>query len=638
MTNDSIVRMAIYPSIGIARVGNSPDGVFFGPEALGESRFDEDGYRDPAGRIKRQAARFRVYGFNAAGQVVKEITAADAEITWRVELANHKAAWFEFDQALDIPASRGDFRNEGSGSIRPFASVRRNATLVGAERAQLMIDPGARSITGVGTGVDGKQRRYAFDTGRFMGKPVYLGELRTDEAGRLIVLGGRGESASYDGRPPQGFANSDGWHDDTSDGSVDAVVALDGREFAAQGAWVIVAPPDFAPGVQALVTGWDLLRDVGTRIDPGSRPARPSFWSDIFPLLRRFADTGWVNAGFEREFGWGAPQDFRDPSLLERLADPEPATACLRMAVFDSFRRADYKTLQADAWPAIYGDGVAMDPPIVDPRTWMAITPLQHDLLEQWARGDFDHIPRAPAAKAWGSMTAVEQVAGIDRAVLDETMGGPFHPGAEFTWPLRVESLFSSPFRLKSRSGEEPDFGGEITSSIALAASGPLDGCRPGGVTRWMACPWQTDTASCLSAYRPFGGEYLPTFWPARVPNDVLSERNYAIVMDVARPIADRRQAFAVERREKWLRDIVYQTHAYPPAMIRTPDPKAVFIEAWSRVGIVTARPGPTDPAHSPSLWPATMYVETGRHIVPPEPDGPMNTQPLWKHDPTRHR
>ena len=29
-----------------------------------------------------------------------------------------------------------------------------------------------------------------------MGKPVYLGELRTDEAGRLIVLGGRGVSAS----------------------------------------------------------------------------------------------------------------------------------------------------------------------------------------------------------------------------------------------------------------------------------------------------------------------------------------------------------------------------------------------------------------------------------------------------------
>jgi len=29
---DGIVRAAIHPSIGIARVGNSPDGCFYGPE------------------------------------------------------------------------------------------------------------------------------------------------------------------------------------------------------------------------------------------------------------------------------------------------------------------------------------------------------------------------------------------------------------------------------------------------------------------------------------------------------------------------------------------------------------------------------------------------------------------------------
>ena len=31
-----IVRYAIYPGIGIARVGNSPDEYFIGPEAPGE--------------------------------------------------------------------------------------------------------------------------------------------------------------------------------------------------------------------------------------------------------------------------------------------------------------------------------------------------------------------------------------------------------------------------------------------------------------------------------------------------------------------------------------------------------------------------------------------------------------------------
>src|SRR6266849_4497461 len=54
-------------------------------------------YRDAAGRIKRQAARFRIYGFNKNGEVVKELTDEDADITWRVHLANKKAAWFAYD-------------------------------------------------------------------------------------------------------------------------------------------------------------------------------------------------------------------------------------------------------------------------------------------------------------------------------------------------------------------------------------------------------------------------------------------------------------------------------------------------------------------------------------------------------------
>ena len=85
---NAIVRYAIYPGIGIARVGNSPDEYFIGPEAPGEVPQPEGGFKDPAGRIKRQAARFRIYGLNEAGEAVREITADDAEITWRVHVAN----------------------------------------------------------------------------------------------------------------------------------------------------------------------------------------------------------------------------------------------------------------------------------------------------------------------------------------------------------------------------------------------------------------------------------------------------------------------------------------------------------------------------------------------------------------------
>src|SRR5262245_55047814 len=98
----SIAFAKIFPPIGIARVGDSEEEFFYGPEfspaVVGES--DEHRYRDTAGRIKRQAARFRVYGFDAKGRVVREITAREATITWTVRVANKKAAWFRFEGAL----------------------------------------------------------------------------------------------------------------------------------------------------------------------------------------------------------------------------------------------------------------------------------------------------------------------------------------------------------------------------------------------------------------------------------------------------------------------------------------------------------------------------------------------------------
>ncbi|KQP21962.1 LodA/GoxA family CTQ-dependent oxidase [Pseudorhodoferax sp. Leaf267] len=621
MTTNRVERVAIYPSIGIARVGDSPDAFFFGPEVPGQQPGDGENYRDAQGRIKRQAARFRLYGLDAAGQVVREVTLADGPITWSVQVANEKAAWFNFDQAMDIPASRGDLPG-----VPALASLRRNRSVQGAAREQLRIRPRPRSIGG------SRQSGQAFDDGCFYGRPVYLGELRTDEAGRLIFLGGHGKSASHDDVPPSGFANNDGWHDDTCDGPVQASVVLDGRALQADGAWVVVAPPDFAPGVQALVTGWDLLREVGCALDTTLRPPRPRFSTDIFPLLSRFSDAQWVNAGFALEFGWGAANDFRGAELLRRLNDPSPAAQPLRSAVFNRFRHADYGWQQADAWPGVYGDAATVDAGSTDPRNWMAILPTQYALLAQWAGGDFiaDGLP--PPPKPWDERTPAEQAQGLDRAVLDETTGGPFHPGCEFTWPMRQPTLYSAPFRLRRRQGEEPDAGPVLTSAGAMAPGGPLDGCAPGSLTRWMACPWQTDTASCLSAYRPWSGEYLPTFWPARVPNDVLTEAQYQTLMDPALPLDERMRAFDPVHRPKWLRGIVYQPDSDPPALITDPNPRAVFITEWPHIGMVTRRPGPSD---QPAL-PARLWVETGR-TLPGTAQGAATT-PLWTHDPARER
>ncbi|MET8112787.1 LodA/GoxA family CTQ-dependent oxidase [Streptomyces prasinus] len=96
MNLDDVVRCEIHPSLGIARVGNSPTEFFIGPEVPGVPPQPAGGFKDAEGRVKRQVARFRVYGYGADGTVLGELTPEHAEISWTVELANTKGAWFKF--------------------------------------------------------------------------------------------------------------------------------------------------------------------------------------------------------------------------------------------------------------------------------------------------------------------------------------------------------------------------------------------------------------------------------------------------------------------------------------------------------------------------------------------------------------
>jgi hypothetical protein len=54
-----IVRAAIYPPIGIGRVGNSEEEYFLAPEVPDPLPEAPGFYRDGEGALKRQAARFR---------------------------------------------------------------------------------------------------------------------------------------------------------------------------------------------------------------------------------------------------------------------------------------------------------------------------------------------------------------------------------------------------------------------------------------------------------------------------------------------------------------------------------------------------------------------------------------------------
>jgi len=91
---NSIVRAAIHPSIGVARLGNSEDEFFLASEVPEPAPQPPGYYRDSSGALKRQAVRFRIYGLNAEGQAIAELTASNADIHWTVHLANKKSAWY----------------------------------------------------------------------------------------------------------------------------------------------------------------------------------------------------------------------------------------------------------------------------------------------------------------------------------------------------------------------------------------------------------------------------------------------------------------------------------------------------------------------------------------------------------------
>ncbi|MGH7342698.1 MAG: LodA/GoxA family CTQ-dependent oxidase, partial [Candidatus Rokuibacteriota bacterium] len=347
----------IHPGIGIARLGNSPDEFCISPEepaALplacdsrgnpllspdGQSEVRVNTFKDGEGRIKRQAARFGVWAYDEQSPEGRPLKLGDpiagggndgvlVDIQWRVYVANKKSSWYEFRQ-LD--------GEHGYTADHP----RRNADVTDAEaRQQLIIDPGPRAVDCSG------QRSARFDRD---GGGVYaatfppplepcsidtLGEIMTDDTGRLLVLGGRGHSGTFKagtfGQPRiDTYANNDGWFDDTADGPVTARLVMFSKIVqqlrfvdVQAPAWVVVGYPAYVPQILDIVTAEDVLQDLAIRqfagrtdlygeagtfddpqvIDPTDTEAlimwragrltwnaehRPWFYRDIWPILFR---------------------------------------------------------------------------------------------------------------------------------------------------------------------------------------------------------------------------------------------------------------------------------------------------------------------------------------------------------------
>ncbi|MEW2458104.1 LodA/GoxA family CTQ-dependent oxidase [Streptomyces albus] len=587
-----IVRVKIHPAIGIARVGNSTEAPFIGPESPDQKPAAPGSYKDGSGAIRRQAARFRVYGYNAAGEVVRELKPGEAgvsEIQWTVHLANKKAAWYQFHVPLDIPEGK---------TLDAGQYARRNADVAGADRKKLVIDPGSRTVRGSVT------ETKKFDTGKIMGTAVYLGEISTRSDGRLTVLGGRGNSASYKNKPITGVANNDTWYDDVSDGPVTAKVRIDGSELVAAPAWVVVAPPDYAPGVKSIRTLYDLLLDVFVKAGSLARPQKISFADHIEPILRRFCDLQWVNQGFATQFGWTGPNFFLSPAMRKRLADPSSRNRELRRQIYVALRDYIRDGMSPVPWPWLYGDAMASRPKSV--RQHITLSPLQDWMLRRWAEGAFQAAPLRTPRPTVDDAPVGEQPGLLDRAALEHCAAEAFHPGCEVTWPIRHPTMFAEPFRILHRAAStpEPDFGPTLTPQEVTVKNGPLYGQGPGDLTRWMAAPWQADTASCRSGYEalvpdlgPRYSPYLPTFWPAHVPNHVLKAEDFEKVNTPPAGGDDSAREEAFERRATWLRGLKGDTNQQRTQMVKD----------WPKLGIVEVR----DYTVGDGKFPDRIHVES---------------------------
>ena len=572
----------IHPGIGVARVGDSPDQFYLAPETTGSAPIacDAQGnallgpsgaelptttFKDGEGRILRQAARFQVFVYDDAhpdgrplgrDDVIQGVDSSGplVNIHWSAYLANKKASWYAYHEL------EGE---HGYGPDHPL----RNAGVT-ESRESLIIDPGVQTV-------DCKARRSAeFARGQNPGQaqtfppplrpsPIdTLGGLKTDDNGRLILLGGLGCSGSYLTGDGTGFgepkitnyANNDGWFDDVSDGPVTAILEYrddeDNESRFVQvdaSAWALVGSPSYAPQIVNMITLDDLVYDLSVRLfafDPAlygtdftarvnidvtdaeavsawrgadktwNPDYRPWFYRDIWPILLRPYNAQWVTdylaiSHDAHEIGPGG--DFDETKLSQPPIGDQDPNQEMRQYVYEALRQPGnenaFVNTMAHVSDRIYGKPLMPllcgDNPLSNdvPSKFLTLTPTQVFLLHQWAEGKFIN----EKAEDFPSPPTARGI-DLDRGVLGNVLGGSFCPGGEVGWIIRNPSIYASPYRIYANADFLPDAGsgrpsgtGEFFPPSLGLTDNLAAGLEPGDLTKRSALPWQADFNECSS-------------------------------------------------------------------------------------------------------------------------------------------
>jgi len=590
MSNNNIFR--IHPAIGIARVGNSEE-YYLGPETMagmdGINSNDpmgglpikmgketqtimSDDLRDIDGKLKRQAARFKIYGYSE-DEIQQYPTQAGAEIQvgssinvngtnkivstilWQVHLANKKAnSWIEPEQGVAAYNNSGrtpDIRNaKFPNSAKMTADNEYEKTCTNSReildenlrREKLVLDAGPHVVAKgskesaffnakdqneviSSTGTTSKNITYPRQFPIYDGQASEtetiesLGEMHTDEFGRLIVVGAYGkasgfkEAGVYDKDAIlEDAVNNDYWYDDTADGPVTAVIVFeDGTSQEVQGSsWVVSSDPSYAPQIANVVSLWEDMYNTWVEkfdLEPslytpsGSKTTvkndafdlgsgyndnyAPKFESQIKPILNaanlQMWATNLVSAG-EGAHKKVAKQPMNNPQYKEIMN-------FLRNPNLDNNSNLQDGTRM----PLSLGDsGVPSD-------NFLAISRTQYFFMYQWLMN---------GKVASGDKLGAGEL--LDRNILGNCLGGRFSPGIEMTFIIRDTNLYKNwkngetylpagPFRIDM---EKIDYINLDVNTPALGVGYTPNNTykvEPGDICKFMSIPWHTDYNSCAT-------------------------------------------------------------------------------------------------------------------------------------------
>lgn len=488
----------IFPPIGIARLGNHESEYFIGPEipgstateffdGLGKSIQDQN-YKSKDLKIRKQAARFRIFKEVSEGKFEKIELNDSIDIEWKVKVANTKASAHKFH------------------GIGTFGDGLRNAKVTEQEdRTLLNLAPNEVSISGKSKQVPFNPVCFAICTASEFYKEddISLGECRTDKDGNLLVLGGHGISKNIvsSHETMQSYANNDNWFDDMADGYVQATLSINGEECPVAPAWVIIAPPDYAPHTKPLLNLYDTLLDRFIHKDEMVTMPELKFYDHIQPILKAIDNTKYL-----------FPMPAHKHDFSEFVNNPL-SNQTQRKYIFELLR-APNDNLSPKSMPLLLGSnyGTFDENKIdkIDPKkqrmasqSRSALTKYQYDILEAWKDDTYDH--QENVYQAWKKNELIDKNPEdatpheLTKAALENCAGGAFFPGIETSYNIRDKYAFVEPFR--------------------------LDGSKlnPGDLTKQNALPWQADFFAC-SGEEDEVNNINVGWWPYSRPDAVYRE------------------------------------------------------------------------------------------------------------------